>query len=61
MKEQQQREEEEEKEEEEKKYEVVFSFPRHCRSVYMARDAAFRASLLRRRTFRVLHVFAREF
>ena len=58
---QQQREEDKVKEEEEetKKYEVVFSFPRHCRSVYMARDAAFRASLLRRRTFRAFYTFLR--
>ena len=54
MKEQQQQQREEDKvkeEEETKKYEVVFSFPRHCRSVYMARDAAFRASLLRGERF----------
>jgi len=52
-------EEEEEAQKDVKKYEVVFSFPRHCRSVYMARDAAFRASLLRRRTFRAFYTFLR--
>ena len=41
------------------KYEVVFSFPRNCRSICMARDAAFRASLLRRRTFRAFYTFLR--
>ena len=65
MKEQQQQQREEDKvkeEEETKNTRWCFPSPRHCRSVYMARDAAFRASLLRRRTFRAFYTFsAREF
>jgi hypothetical protein len=42
-----------------RRFDVVFSFPRYSRQIIMARDAQFKASLLRRRAFRSLYTFLR--